>query len=285
MHGNQVCVPDATLLPSGIDRLYPLAAGADVPKELRYVAVERDREGSTYVYDIAAHAPDGRVVERWEGLRLTAVRKRTRSGPWAAPLLVSHMERTVEELTGRRVALALEPDEGHGPGEASADSDVRRSPTERAASRALGAPAAVTYRPDGRPELSDGMAVSASHLAGWTLCAVADADAVGCDIERVVARRPAEWEGLLGVHAPLAVLAAKETGDGYDTAATAVWTALECLQKAGLTTHAPLSLTPRTVDEWTVFASGGLRVAVLATRLKGVPDPVVVAVLAAESRP
>ncbi|WP_405434279.1 SDR family NAD(P)-dependent oxidoreductase [Streptomyces anulatus] len=285
MHGNQVCVPDATLLPSGIDRLYPLAAGADVPKELRYVAVERDREGSTYVYDIAAHAPDGRVVELWEGLRLTAVRKRTRSGPWAAPLLVSHMERTVEELTGRRVALALEPDEGHGPGEASADSDVRRSPTERAASRALGAPAAVTYRPDGRPELSDGMAVSASHLAGWTLCAVADAAAVGCDIERVVARPPAEWEGLLGVHAPLAVLAAKETGDGYDTAATAVWTALECLQKAGLTTHAPLSLTPRTVDDWTVFASGGLRVAVLATRLKGVPDPVVVAVLAAESRP
>lgn len=188
MHGNQVCVPDATLLPSGIDRLYPLAAGADVPKELRYVAVERDREGSTYVYDIAAHAPDGRVVERWEGLRLTAVRKRTRSGPWAGPLLASHMERTVEELTGRRVALALEPDEGHGPGEASADSDVRRSPTARAASRALGAPAAVTYRPDGRPELSDGMAVSASHLAGWTLCAVADAEAVGCDIERVVAR-------------------------------------------------------------------------------------------------
>ncbi|MDQ0694068.1 type I polyketide synthase [Streptomyces sp. W4I9-2] len=286
MHGNQVCVPDATLLPSGIDRLYPLAAGADVPKELRYVAVERNRAGSTYVYDIAAHAPDGRVVERWEGLRLTAVRKRARSGSWAAPLLASHMERTVEELTGRRVALAVEPDEGPGPGEASADAGVRRSLTARAASRALGAPAAVTYRPDGRPELSDGMAVSASHMAGWTLCAVADAAAVGCDIERVVARPTAEWEGLLGGHAPLAALAAKETGDSYDTAATAVWTALECLQKAGLTTHAPLSLTPRTVDDWTVFASGGLRVAVLATRLKGVPEPVVVAVLvAAESHP
>ncbi|WP_030593547.1 type I polyketide synthase [Streptomyces anulatus] len=285
MHGNQVCVPDATLLPSGIDRLYPLAAGADVPKELRYCAVEREREGDTYVYDVAAYAPDGRVVERWEGLRLAAVRKRTRNGPWAAPLLASHLERTVEELTGQRVALAVEPDEGQGPGGASADAGVRRSRTARAASRALGAPAAVTYRPDGRPELSDGLVMSASHTAGWTLCAVADAAAVGCDIERVVARPTAEWEGLLGDHAPLAALAAKETGDSYDTAATTVWTALESMQKAGLTTHAPLSLTPRTVDDWTVFASGGLRVAVLATRLKGVPDPVSVAVLvAAEPR-
>jgi enediyne polyketide synthase len=287
MHGNQVCVPDATLLPSGIDRLHPLAAGADVPKELRYVAVEREREGQSYVYDIAACAPDGRVVERWEGLRLTAVRRRTRSAPWAGPLLASHMERTVEELTGRRVALAVEPDEGHSPVEASAGAGVRRSMTARAAGRALGAPAAVSYRPDGRPELvADGLVMSASHTAGWTLCAVADAATVGCDIERVVARQTAAWEGLLGEHAPLAASVAKETGDGYDTAATVVWTAVECMQKAGLTTHAPLSLTPRTVDDWTVFASGGVRVAVLATRLKGLPDPVAVAVLVtAEPRP
>lgn len=281
MHGNQVCVPDATLLPSGIDRLYPLAAGAGVPEELRYCAVEREREGNTYVYDIAAYAPDGRVVERWEGLRLTAVRQGVRRGPWAAPLLASHLERTVEELTGQRAAFAVEPDGGQGTDEASVDGAVRRSPTARAVSRALGAPAVVTYRPDGRPELPGGMAVSASHTAGWTLCVVADAAAVGCDIERVVARPTAEWEGLLGDHAPLAAMAAKETGDSYDTAATAVWAALECMQKAGFTTHAPLSLTPRTAEGWTVFASGGLRVAALATRVKGVPDPVAVAVLVA----
>ncbi|MEW1699203.1 SDR family NAD(P)-dependent oxidoreductase [Streptomyces sp. NPDC091278] len=281
MHGNQVCVPDATLLPSGIERLYPLAAGPGVPEEVRYSAVEREREGDTYVYDVAACAPDGRVVERWEGLRLTAVRKGVGGGPWAAPLLASHLERTVEELTGRRAAVALEPDGGQGPGGASAEGSDRRSATARAASRALGAPAVVTYRPDGRPELPGGLAVSASHAAGWTLCAVADAAAVGCDIERVAARPTAEWEGLLGDHAPLAATAAKETGDSYDTAATAVWSALECLQKAGRTTHAPLSLTPRTVEDWTVFASGGLRVAVLATRLKGTADPVVIAVLVA----
>ncbi|MFF5890209.1 SDR family NAD(P)-dependent oxidoreductase [Streptomyces globisporus] len=287
MHGNQVCVPDATLLPAGIDRLYPLAAGADAPKELRYVAVERERDGRTYVYDIAARAPDGRVVERWEGLRLTAVRRGARSGPWSGPLLASHMERTVEELTGRRVALAVEPPDEHPPAEASAGAAARRSLTARAAGRALGAPAAVTYRPDGRPELvAEGLVVSASHTAGWTLCAVADAAAVGCDLEPVVARPTAAWEGLLGDHSPLAASIARETGDGFDTAATIVWTALECMQKAGLTTHAPLSLTPRTVDDWTVLASGGVRVAVLVTRLKGLPDPVAAAVLVtAEPRP
>ncbi|KAB2590373.1 type I polyketide synthase [Streptomyces arboris] len=287
MHGNQVCVPDATLLPSGIDRLYPLAAGADVPKELRYVAVEREHDGRTYVYDIAARAPDGRVVERWEGLRLTAVRRGSRSGPWSGPLLASHMERTVEELTGRRVALAVEPPDEHPPAEGPAGAAARRSLTARAAGRALGAPAAVTYRPDGRPELvAEGLVMSASHTAGWTLCAVADAAAVGCDIEPVVARPTAAWEGLLGDHAPLAASIARETGDGFDTAATVVWTAVECMQKAGFTTHAPLSLTPRTVDDWTVFASGGVRVAVLVTRLKGLPDPVAAAVLVtAEPRP
>ncbi|MEU2798458.1 SDR family NAD(P)-dependent oxidoreductase [Streptomyces sp. NPDC007117] len=280
MHGNQVCVPDATLLPSGIDRLYPLAAGADVPKELRYAAVEREREGQTYVYDIAACAPDGRVVERWEGLRLTAVRRRTRTTAWAGPLLASHMERTVEELTGQRVALAVEPDDENAPAEAGAGTGARRRMTARAASRALGASVAVAHRPDGRPELvADGLVVSASHTAGWTLCAVAEGAAVGCDIERVVPRTTAAWEGLLGDHAPLAALLEKETGDGYDTAATAVWTAIECLQKAGLTTRAPLSLTPRTADNWTVFASGGVRVAVLTTRLKGLPEPVAIAVL------
>ncbi|MFF8962721.1 SDR family NAD(P)-dependent oxidoreductase [Streptomyces globisporus] len=286
MHGNQVCVPDATLLPSGIDRVYPLAAGADVPKEVRYAAVERERDGRTHVYDIAARAPDGRVVERWEGLRLTAVRRGARSGPWPGPLLASHMERTVEELTGLRVALAVEPPVEH-PAETPAGATARRSLTARAAGRALGAPAAVTYRPDGRPELvGEGLVMSASHTAGWTLCAVADAAAVGCDIEPVVARPAAAWQGLLGDHAPLAASIARETGDGPDTAATVVWAALECMQKAGLTTHAPLSMTPRTVDDWTVLASGGVRVAVLVTRLKGLPGPVAAAVLVTtEPRP
>ncbi|MEV0774237.1 type I polyketide synthase [Streptomyces sp. NPDC050428] len=277
MHGNQVCVPDSTLLPSSIERLHPLASGAALPEELRYRAVERAREGNTYVYDIAAHAPDGTVVERWEGLRLTAVRTGAYGGPWAPPLLGPHLERVVEDLLGARISIAVEPHHADGP----ARDGARRLRTALAAGRALGRRTTVVHRPDGRPELPGNLSLSASHAAGVTLCAVAGST-VGCDIEVVSARTAAEWDGLLGGHAPLAAVMARETGCDPDTAATAVWAALECLQKAGATTHAPLTLVPSGKDGHAVLASGTLRIAVLATRLRNVPRPVVFAVLTEE---
>ncbi|NNJ08525.1 erythronolide synthase, partial [Streptomyces sp. PKU-MA01144] len=72
MHGNQVCVPNATLLPSGVERIHTLGAGDHVPATLRYTAVERSRDGDTYVYDIAVRDEHGTVVERWDGLTLHA---------------------------------------------------------------------------------------------------------------------------------------------------------------------------------------------------------------------
>ncbi|MFJ6573618.1 SDR family NAD(P)-dependent oxidoreductase [Streptomyces sp. NPDC091292] len=277
MHGNQVCVPDATLLPSSIERLYPLASGTALPDELRYCAVERDREGTTYVYDIAAHAPDGTVVERWEGLRLTAVRTGAYGGPWAPPLLGPHLERAVEDLLGVRVSIAVEPHDANGP----AHDGARGLRTAQAAGRALGRRTTVAHRPDGRPELPGDRSVSASHAAGVTLCAVADST-VGCDIEVATARSAAEWDGLLGGHGPLASVVAGETGWDHDTAATGVWAALECLQKVGATTHAPLTLVPRGADGYAVLASGSLRIVALATRLRDIPQPVVFAILTGE---
>ncbi|MYV70147.1 SDR family NAD(P)-dependent oxidoreductase, partial [Streptomyces sp. SID2131] len=109
MHGNQVCVPDATLLPSGVERIHTLGSGSHVPDQLRYTAVERSRDGDTYVYDIAVRNADGTVVERWEGLTLHAVRKTDGSGPWVAPLLGPYLERSLEDVVGSRVAVAVEP--------------------------------------------------------------------------------------------------------------------------------------------------------------------------------
>nr|APD71522.1 type I polyketide synthase 3 [Streptomyces sp.] len=274
MHGNQVCVPDATLLPSGIERLYPLAAGTDLPEEVRYCATERYRDGDTYVYDIAVRTPDGTVVERWEGLTLHAVRKSDGSGPWVAPLLGPYLERTLEEVLGTHLDVAVEPDL---PG-AGQSADERRAATARAVQRALGESAEVRYRPDGRPELDDGSHLSAAHGLGVTL-GVVGATTVACDVEAVNIRSADEWEGLLGEHAALAALVAKETGETPDTAATRVWGAVECLRKAGLLGGVPLTLAPQTRDNWVVLTSGGLRIATFVTALRNALEPAVFAFL------
>src|SRR5262249_25449794 len=156
-------------------------------------ATERSRDGDTYLYDIAVRAADGEVVERWEGLRLQAVRKKDGRGPWVAPLLGSYLERTLGDLVGAQVAVAVEP---HGPDQ-PAGMEQRRAATSVAAGRAFGHGVEIRYRPDGRPETDGGRSVSASHGAGVTL-AVAAAGTLGCDVEAVAARSEADWQGLLG---------------------------------------------------------------------------------------
>jgi enediyne polyketide synthase len=288
MHGNQVCVPDGTLLPAGIERVHPGGARLAGAGQVRYCATERSRDGDTYIYDIAVRTAEGEVVERWDGLRLQAVRKKDGRGPWVAPLLGSYLERTLGDLVGAQVAVAVEP---HGPdeprrqdgqggqdGRDGQDGQERRAVTAVAAGRVFGHPVEVRYRPDGRPEADGGRAVSASHGAGVTLCVAAPGN-LGCDVEAVAARSEQDWHVLLGAHAPLAALVAAELGEDADTASTRVWAAAECLAKSGLVPGAPLTVEPARRDAWAVFASGTLRIVTLATTLRGVEDPVVFAVL------
>ncbi|MEV5573143.1 type I polyketide synthase [Spirillospora sp. NPDC052269] len=280
MHGNQVCVPDATLLPTGIERLYPAGDRASGQGVLRYCATERERDGDTFVYDIAVRDAGGRTVERWEGLRLQAVRRTDGRGPWVPPLLGSYLERTVEELLGLKAAVAVEPNE---PGGSGGDVAARRARTARAAGRALGRPVAVRYRADGRPETDEIGVLSAAHGAGLTLCVASDTT-VSCDVEAVAARSDRDWAGLLGVRHGLAGVLARDGEEEPDVAATRVWAAAECLRKAGLPDDAPLTAAGRPRAGWAVFASGGSRVATFATTLRDRPGPVVFAVLTGGSQ-
>ncbi|MEC3976934.1 type I polyketide synthase [Amycolatopsis sp. H20-H5] len=274
MHAIQCCVPDATLLPQGIERLY-LAEPSD--QDTEYVVLdarERLQDGDTYLYDLDVRDPDGRLVERWEGLSLRAVRKRDGAGPWVPSMLGSYLERACERMLGGSRAVVVEPD----PVDARvATTPERRAQTELAVSRALGRQANLHYRPDGKPE-ADGADVSASHSASLTLT-IAGTGTLACDVETAVHREEQDWTGLLGQDL-LAVgsLLATDTGDTPDVANTRVWTALECVRKTGELTQA---ITVRRVDPdgWALLACGDALIASWVTTVNDRPDPVVFAVL------
>ncbi|MEV5764625.1 type I polyketide synthase [Micromonospora sp. NPDC052213] len=280
MHGNQVCVPHATLLPIGVDRIHP-AGGPVEPGEFRYCAIERWRDGDTYVYDVALRSAGGTVVERWEGLRLRAVRKTDGQGPWAPALLGPYLQRAVADVTGAGMAVAVVPDEESAGGDLRA---LRRSRSARALAHAAGRVIPVRYRSDGRPEIDGGQDVSFAHGAGVTVCALAPS-VVACDVEPVAFRSPVEWRGLLGAHAELLpLLTDPETGEDRDVAATRVWVAMECLQKAGEPPVAALTVLPVEQPGWVVLSAGRFTVATFVTTLRDRPEPVVFGLLSREDR-
>ncbi|WP_410658267.1 type I polyketide synthase [Amycolatopsis sp. lyj-112] len=277
MHAIQCCVPDATLLPQGIERLYLAEPGKQDPEYVLLDARERSQDGDSYIYDLDVRNPDGTLVERWEGLKLRAVRKRDGEGPWVPSMLGSYLERAAERLLGSTRAIVVEPDPVDVSVETTAE---RRAQTALAAGRAVDAPLEIRYRPDGKPE-ADGVEVSASHSAKLTL-AIAGTGRLACDVETAIERTPEDWAGLLGEDL-LAVgeLLAADAREPLSVAHTRVWSALECVRKTGDMTQA---LTVHRVDPdgWAVLSHGSARIATWATTVNDRTDPVVFAVLQGE---
>ena len=71
IHAIQACIPHATLLPIGVERVVSRGLASDAP--LLLAARERSRDGDEFVYDIELITADGGLRERWEGLKLRAV--------------------------------------------------------------------------------------------------------------------------------------------------------------------------------------------------------------------
>lgn len=277
MHALQCCVPDATLLPAGLERLY--LADADTVRELGQLTLharERSRDGDTYIYDLDVRDPAGVLVERWEGLKLRAVRKLDGSGPWLASLLGPYLERRTEPVLGRWLHCAVYPDGAESPAGIAA----RRELTGKAVDSALGAHHTLSYRPDGKPTMDSGLQVSSSHGAGVTFVVAAEGDPVACDVESAVPRTAEDWTGLLG-SAPsgLANLLVTETGEDFAVSATRVWGAIECLRKAGRASVEPLTLAEPPNGSWVVLNSGSARIATFVTALSELAEPVVFTML------
>lgn len=268
IHTIQACIPQAVVLPIGVDRLeiYPDVSADSWISTAR----ERSHDGMTFTYDVEVHTEDGTLRERWQGLRLRIVGDPQLGDDWPAALFGPYLERRLAEIGLHPApAIALE---------LNAVSN-RQHRGEQAVQRLLGRSIAIHHRPDGKPLLIDGPAVSLAHGEMLTLAVVGTAP-LACDLELVQPRGLDLWQALLGEERfALIQQVVHTTADDEATAATRLWAAGECLIKAGLLPDQRLHFMRHTVDGWVLFASETLTIATVVVRLRGCHDPVVLAVL------
>ena len=256
LHVLQACIPHAHVIPVSAGAIRSF--GDDGPGPWRVRAREVSRSGPELTWDMAIVDGDGRVLERWDRLTLREIAPAAIADPWPEPLLANYVERRVN---GVRVALTKG---GGEPRELSA----------RAIRRASGRPVELRHRPDGRPEAGR-MTVSAAHAAGLTL-AVAGDGRIACDLEAVRSKPVATWRDVVG---PAHTALLSELEDDRDTAATRIWTAVECLQKVGVPAASPLTVSGTSADGWLTLACGDLSVATYVTRVRRVDTSLALAVL------
>lgn len=269
IHSIQACIPHATLLPIGVERVSLEKALA--PSGPLYVhALERSQDGSTFVYDLDVRGADGLLCERWEGLRLRLISNSSFRGSWPVALLGPYIERRLREFyPPAKVSVVCEREV----------TLTRRERSDRAIQNALGHSIEVLRLPDGKPYVDEDMGVSAAHCGELTL-AVSGTGATGCDLEKVSERASAVWLDLLGAEgARLAAIIAHSVPESEATAATRVWAARESLKKAGALGDAPLLFVSAEADGWVLLSSGALRIATWETEVSGCDGKLVVAVL------
>src|SRR6476646_10513590 len=173
-HCVQACIPHKTVLPTGVDSVLTSATWTTA---LAIVTVEeREHDGDDFIYDLMVEDANGRICERWSGLRLHAVAPIDTQHPWPAALLAPYLERRLAELlpsADLRVALKV----------AAAIQDSK----------------CFSHRPDGKPEecTHPGLQLSRSHCGSLVLTARSQ-QPVGCDLEQSANRDHAAWMGMLG---------------------------------------------------------------------------------------
>jgi enediyne polyketide synthase len=268
IHAIQACIPHATILPIGIDRVTLTALN---PSETFYVhALEREQQGSTFVYDLNVVGDDGLVRERWDGLRLRMIANSSFQGAWPKSLVGTYIERRLREwFPGSGVAIACENDAAL----------ARRERSDKAIQMAVGQSVPVLRHPNGKPFVAESTDVSAAHCGELTL-AVRGMGPVGCDVEQVSERDASAWLDLLGADGVrLAELVSRSATEEIKSSATRVWTAHESLKKAGVVREAPLLFASAETDGWVIFSAARLRVATWETEVRGHDGRVVIAIL------
>jgi enediyne polyketide synthase len=250
VHAIQACIPHLRLLPVAVDRI--LSSRLPASATLFAHAREREKVQDTFIYDMIITDRDGQVLEEWVGLRLQAVAGKTAGKIREAALLSPYLERRVQEMN---------PDwQGAIVVENRCEQEGRRQ-SDRALRRAMASPEGIFRSPNGKPRVAaDRLQTSVAHCSDL-LVAVAGPTLVSCDVEEVAERERQLWMDLLGSErAALAEWIAAQLGITFDAAATRVWTATECLLKAGSTPGAPLTFEKCSTDGTILLSSGSKQI-------------------------
>lgn len=206
LHAIQACIPHSTLIPLSVEKIVL----AKHERDATATATELERKPPDHTYELWAGK------ERWQGLRLREVAPAQMDDGWPAELVAPIVQRAIG---GDLIIVGSQED-----------------PAERLA-QTIGAP--ITHRPDGKPE-AKGWRVSVTHCGDLHL-AVASKNLVAVDAERID-QSDIDWPNLLGERYELAKQIARQWNEPLETSQTRVWTALECLKKAGKPFNAPLTV-------------------------------------------
>jgi enediyne polyketide synthase len=99
-------------------------------------------------------------------------------------------------------------------------------------------------------------------------------------METVTTRSAATWRDLLGEDRYRAArILADDRSESFDTAATRLWGAIECLRKAELQHGTPVTLASGADDEIVLLGAGRAAIASLVAEIDGAPQPVVITLL------
>ncbi|BAY91345.1 MULTISPECIES: type I polyketide synthase [unclassified Tolypothrix] len=250
VHALQACIPQATLLPIAVERLELSSLPSTEPQFV--YAKERSHDGDTFIYDLEIFDRSGQILERWQGLQIKVIHSTELENPWVESLLGPYLERRIQQLVPLADITVI----------VDCDPAVeRRVRSDRAIQQAIGSKLPIWRRSDGKPEVLGGQQVSVSHTEALTI-AVAGQGAIGCDVEPVVPRPVSVWQDLLGTERfKLAQIIHQEWGEDQNTGATRIWTAIECLKKAGAISTAPLILVnSRLGNDQVLLESGNLQI-------------------------
>ncbi len=107
IHCVQACIPHKTVLPTGVDSVVTSATWTG--ESAIVTAEEREHDGDDFIYDVKVEDSNGRICERWNGLRLHAVAPIETQRPWPAALLAPYIERRLADiLPSARAACCFE---------------------------------------------------------------------------------------------------------------------------------------------------------------------------------